>query len=259
MPRAPVTAVIIAKNAAHDLPRCLASIVWVDEIVLVDSGSTDGTQDIAREAGAKVFEYADWPGFGPQRQRAQDHATHDWVFMIDVDEEVSPELRASIEGVLQKPASDRVYVFQRLSDFFGRWIYTSGWYPDPVARLYPRHLYRYDNAPVHEKLDFPSDKQETLKGHLLHYTTSDYRHFAGKSVRYAADWAEARYRRGKRTTIVGILLRSLGCFVRKYLLQRGFMEGRHGLMLAFVSTVYTFNKYTALWTLQQRSPDERAP
>jgi (heptosyl)LPS beta-1,4-glucosyltransferase len=179
--------------------------------------------------------------------------------MIDVDEEVSPELRRSIEQVLTAPAPEKVYVFQRLSDFFGCWMYHGGWYPDPVARLYHKDRFRFDDAAVHERLACARTAEVVLDGHLLHYTTADYRHVAGKSVRYACDWADARFSRGKRTSMMGILAHSLGCFVRKYFLQRGMLAGRHGFMLACVSTVYTFNKYAALWALQQRSDrDARA-
>lgn len=250
--RQPVSAVIIAKNAARDIGACLRSIDWVDEIIVVDSGSTDGTQDLARSFGAKVFDYPDWPGFGPQRQRAQSHVSNAWLFMIDVDERVTPELRASIENVLRNPDPTKVYCFSRLSDFFGRMMYRSGWYPDKVARLYHRDHFRYDDAQVHEKVACPRAAQVDLDGELLHFTTPDYPSFAAKSVRYACDWAQARHQRGKRTSIAGIVLHVAGCFLRKYFLQLGLLEGRHGFMLACVSSVYTFNKYAALWALQQR-------
>ncbi len=254
MTRQAVSAVLIARNAESQLPACLQSIAWADEIIVLDSGSTDATVAIAEAAGAKVFQSEDWPGFGPQRQRAQAYASHDWIFMIDVDERVTPELQQSIEAVLAKPDPDRVYRFNRLTDFFGRFMKTSGWYPDRVARLYHKDRFAYDNAAVHEKLECRPEQQVDLNGHLLHFTTPSYRNFIEKSARYACDWADARYARGKRTSVAGILGHTLGTFLRKYLLQRGVTEGRHGFLLACVSSIYTFHKYMALWTLQQDPP-----
>ncbi len=250
--RQAITAVLIAKNAATDLPDCLESIAWVDEIVLLDSGSDDDTVAIAESFGAKVFVSEDWPGFGSQRQRAQSYASNDWIFMIDVDERVTPALRASIESLLTQPNADKVYCFDRVSDFFGRFIRTSGWYPDWVERLYRKDKFSYNDAPVHERVVCESAQKVKLAGELLHFTTGSYNDFMQKSLRYASDWSEQRYARGKRTTLGGVFVRSLGTFLIKYILRRGFMEGRHGVLLAGVSAVYTFNKYGSLWVLQQR-------
>jgi len=249
--RLPVSAVLIAKNAAAQLEACLQSITWADEIVLLDSGSTDATVEIAEAMGARVFQSDAWPGFGRQRQLAQSYARYDWLFMIDVDERVTPELQHSIEAVLQNPDPKKVYRFNRLTDFFGRFMRSSGWYPDRVARLYHAAHFGYDNAAVHEKVLCSSSDQVDLEGHLLHYTTPSYRGFIDKSARYACDWAEAKHARGKTTSVAGIIAHTLGTFLRKYLLQRGFLEGRHGFLLASVSSIYTFHKYMALWTLNQ--------
>lgn len=258
MTRKAVSAVIIAKNAANDLPACLDSIRWVDEIVLVDSGSDDETIAIAESYGAKVFQHTDWPGYGPQRQRAQKHASHEWIFMIDVDERVTPELRASIEALLEAPDPDKVYCFDRVSDFFGRLIHSSGWYPDWVERLYHTAHFAYDDAQVHERVRCTESQKARLSGELLHYTTSSYDAFMKKSLRYAQDWSNERYQRGKRTSAPGVFVRSLGTFLVKYLLRRGFTEGTHGLMLAGVSAVYTFHKYAALWVLQQKEQQSKS-
>lgn len=249
--RKAVSAIIIAKNAEPLLAECLRSISWVDEIVVLDSCSEDRTCDIAREFGAKVFETQDWPGFGPQRQKAQSLASHDWVFMIDVDEQVSAELRSSIETLLENPDPAKVYSFDRLSNFFGRFIRTSGWHPDWVERLYNKEHFSYNDAAVHERVDCRKDQVDKLHGYLLHYTATDYQDFMRKSLRYSGDWAQARYQRGKRTSIPGIIMHSLGTILVKYLLKRGFMDGRHGLLLALTSGIYTFHKYTQLWLLQQ--------
>ena len=258
MKREAVSAIIIAKNAAAHIEACIASIHWADEIIVLDSGSDDNTPALAAAQGAHVHQSTDWPGFGPQRQRAQAYASHDWVFMIDVDERVTPELRASIEQALIAPKSDTVFRFNRLSDFFGRFIKTSGWYPDRVVRLYHAKHYGYNDAQVHEKVACAGARVVDLPGHLLHYTTDTYQGFMRKSLDYAQAWAAERHARGKTTSMPGIALHTLGMFLRKYVLQRGILDGRHGLLLAWVSSVYTFNKYACLWTLQQEAARERA-
>lgn len=252
--RQKITAVLIAKNAAKELPACLDSVAWVDEIVLLDSGSEDETTTIAKSYGAEVYVNDDWPGFGPQRQRAQSYASNDWVFMIDVDERVTPELRASIEALLVAPDANKVYCFDRVTDFFGRFIRTSGWYPDWVERLYHKDRFSYDDAQVHERVVCKPAHKVKLKGELLHYTTGSYGDFMSKSLRYSQDWSQERFERGKRTTLGGVFVRSLGTFLIKFILRRGFMDGRHGFLLAGVSAVYTFHKYASLWILQQRGP-----
>ena len=255
MSRQAVSAVIIAKNAEGYLAECLDSVSFADEIILLDSGSEDGTVALAESKGAQVYQSEDWPGFGKQRQRAQAYANHDWVFMLDVDERVSDELRRSIEQTLENPDPDKVYCFDRLSDFFGRFIRTSGWYPDWVARLYHKDRFAYNNAEVHERVDCARTQERKLGGYLYHYTTGDYRDYMSKSLRYADDWSRVRYARGKRTSIPGILVHSLGTILIKYLLRRGFMDGKQGLLLALTSGIYTFHKYTALWILQRRKQD----
>ncbi|TKB56287.1 glycosyltransferase family 2 protein [Ferrimonas aestuarii] len=244
---------LITKNAGPRFAEVLASVDWVDEIVILDSGSSDDTIEVAERAGAKVFQSEDWPGFGPQRQRAQQHVSADWVLWLDTDEVVTPELRQSIEAVISsEPDPSIAYEVNRLSDFFGRFIRRSGWYPDSVVRLHATNRYHYNDALVHERIEVPKGKLKSLSGDLLHYTSDDYRGYMAKSLQYADAWAEARHAKGKRTSVAGIIGRSFWCFLRKYLLQLGFLEGRHGLLLALQSSHYVFNKYFGLWVRQNK-------
>ncbi len=246
-----VSAVILSKDEADNIGPCIESVLWADEVLVYDSGSTDGTREIALKLGARVETSGPWQGFGQQRQRAQEQTTGDWIFMIDADERVTPELQSAIETAIRRDDRQRAFAVNRASYFFGRFIRHSGWYPDRVSRLYHRDSYRYNDAEVHEQLDCPEQHVEVLNGDLLHYTCTDFQPFVSKSVRYAADWAGERKRRGKRAGLATAILHALTCFLRKYIFQRGFMDGRHGFLLAILASQYVFNKYAALWVLNQ--------
>lgn len=247
-----LSAVLITKNAGPEFRRCLDSLRFADEIVILDSGSTDGTLQMAEQAGARVYQSEDWPGFGPQRQRAQAHAQGEWVFWVDTDEVVTDELAQSVLNAIDRAPTNTVFQLNRLSWFFGRFIRHSGWYPDRIVRLHRREEFHYDDALVHEKVACEGAKVESLSGDLLHYTATDFNEYLVKSVRYANDWAEGRARRGKRASLWSACSHSLGAFLRKYLLQRGFLDGRHGFLLAMFTAYYVFNKYAALWIRTRR-------
>lgn len=243
-----LSVVMIAKNEAALLPDCLNSVSWADEIVVLDSGSQDGTADIARQAGAKVFHAEAWAGFGKQRQRAQRYTSGDMILMIDADERVTPTLRASIEAVLAQPPSSTVYSLNRSNLFLGRFMRHSGWYPDRVMRLYPRALNYNDNL-VHESLETRGAPVVKLRGDLQHLTCRDLIVFQQKQLAYAAAWAQERHQRGKRCGLFSVFSHTLGAFVKTLLLRAGFLDGKQGWILAVVNAQYTFNKYSALWAL----------
>lgn len=251
-----LSAIILSQNEADNIRDCIASVAFADEVLVYDSGSTDGTQALAEAAGARVVQSGPWQGFGKQRKTAQQAAQGEWILMIDADERVTPELQASIESVIAQTPGDTAYAINRSSYFFGRFIKHCGWSPDWVARLYAKDRYQYDDAEVHEQLHCPAAKVEQLDGLMLHYTCTDFQSFVTKSNRYAADWARARYRRGKRCGLHTALLHGLACFIRKYLLQRGFLDGRHGLLLSLLASQYVFNKYAALWALCQQGQQQ---
>ncbi|OYD24358.1 glycosyltransferase family 2 protein [Oceanimonas baumannii] len=255
MSRPTLAAVLIVKNEAENLADCLATLDWVDEIVVMDSGSTDATQAVAEAAGARFFVNAQWPGFGPQRRLAQSKVNSDWVLWVDADERVTPELRASIEEVLAAPAENTVYSMARLSWVFGRFIRHCGWYPDRVLRLYPKALTGYNDALVHEKVETgPGIRTVPLRGDLLHYTYRDLQHYLVKSAGYASAWAEQRQRRGKKSSLLQGLLHGVGCFVKMYIVKAGFLDGKQGLLLSLLSAHSTFVKYADLWIRTETAP-----
>src|SRR3990172_2159193 len=251
-----LSAVLIVRNEAANLRQCLESVRWADEIVVLDGGSDDATLAIAREFTDKVYVERDWRGFGVQRQRAQAHASGDWVLAIDADERVTPELRAEIERAVATDDRDKAYELAILPWCFGRFIRHGGWYPARKARLYPANKAGYGPQRVHEKLEFaPGMRIEFLNGDLLHYTYRDLEHYLVKSARYAAEWANERAAAGRRASLAQGLFHGGACFVRMYLLRAGFLDGRAGFLLALLSTHSTFVKYADLWLRRQPPPD----
>ncbi len=249
-----LSAVMIVKNEEQVLAACLEHLTWADEIVVLDGGSSDATVEVARRYTDKVFVAQDWQGYGIQRQRAQAHASGDWVLMVDADEHVSPELKHSIQEVISKDDRNCAYSIAILPWCFGRFIRHGGWYPAYKVRLYPNQKAHYGDQRVHEHLDFaPGMQSERLDGDLFHYTYRDLEHYLVKSARYAAEWAEQRQQRGKRGSLFEGVLHALGCFTRMYFLKAGLLDGKQGLLLALLSTHSTFVKYADLWTRQQES------
>ncbi|MDH5445824.1 MAG: glycosyltransferase family 2 protein [Gammaproteobacteria bacterium] len=245
---ATITGVIIVKNEEITLAACLDTLSWVDEVVVVDAGSTDNTVNIAKKYTSNVYQESDWQGYGIQRQRAQNYVSSDWILMIDADEHITKELRQSIQDVVQNNDNSKVYALPRLSWVFGRFIKHGGWYPDYVVRLYPKDKANYGNEKVHEKLHFGEEMTVIkLKGDLLHYTYRNLEHYLVKSAGYAAAWAEQRLEKGKRSSLFQGFWHGLACFLRMYIFRLGFLDGKQGLLLAILSAHSTFVKYADLW------------
>jgi (heptosyl)LPS beta-1,4-glucosyltransferase len=248
-----VTAVVITKNEEAHLHECLASVIdWVDEVVILDSGSTDRTKEIAEGFGARFYQNPEWPGFGRQRQIAQEYVTSDWCFWLDADERVGLELRDEILSVVRQGTGKNVYAIPRLNWFFGRFIRHCGWYPKPVVRLYPTALTSYDDSAVHEQVEvLHSFRVETLKKDLIHYPYTDLRQYVAKSSLYANNWAKMKAAAGKRSSLAGAFSRAILRFFRMYLFQKGMLDGKQGFLLCVLSSYYTFLKYAELWALGQ--------
>ena len=235
---------LITKNAAARLAQCLAALAFADEVVVVDGGSTDATLDIAREHGARVIERPDWPGFGPQKNRALDALATDWVLSIDADEIVSPELAASIRAAIAAPEAD-VYAVDRLSSFCGAWIHHSGWYPDWIPRLFKRGAARFSDDLVHERLVFDAPVRR-LCGKLLHYSYEDFDTVLRKLDAYSSAGARQRAAAGKRAGFGMALARGAWAFVRTWVLRRGFLDGRAGFMIAVFNAETVYYRFLKL-------------
>lgn len=230
---------IIALDSEARLAQCLAAVSFADEIVVVDAGSADATVSIAEAHGARVLIEHEWPGFGPQKNRAVAALATDWILSIDTDEVVTPELGQSIRAALSEPRAD-VYAVDRLSSFCGHWVRHSGWYPDWLPRLFKRGAARFSNDLVHERLIFDGPAAR-LAGKLLHYSYEDFETVLRKLDAYSTAGARQRLAAGKRGGFGRALARGLWAFVRTYVLRRGFLDGRAGFMIA------TFNAQTVYY------------
>lgn len=246
-----LSVIVITRNEAAHIGDCLDSVAFADEIVVLDSGSTDATREIARARGARVEVAPDWPGFGPQKNRALALATGDWVLSIDADERVTPELAGAIRQAIGAPAAE-AYRIARLSNFCGRWIRHSGWWPDYVVRLFRREAGRFTDAAVHERVEVRG-RTGTLSGHFLHYPYATLEVFIDKINRYSTEAARAAFERGRRTTALGPFGHGLWTFVRHYVLRRGFLDGWQGLVLAGMAATGSFYRYVKLYWLGRGS------
>lgn len=247
--RPTLSAIVITRNEAHNLHDCLQSMQGlVDEIIVVDSQSTDATVSIAQQHGAKVSQPADWPGFGPQKNRALDLATCDWVFSIDADERVTPELADEIKKVLQANSSGVAYKVPRLSWYCGKFIHHAGWQPDHVLRLFRRGDARFSNDLVHERV-IPSTAVRELKSCLLHYSFLNFSQVLDKVDRYSTASALQMFKNGKKSSLKKAVLHGFWSFFRTYFIRRAFLDGSQGFALAVSNAEGTYYRYMKLWLL----------
>lgn len=249
-PRCPISACIIAFNEADRIGDCLASLAFCDEIVVVDSHSTDATREIAAAMGARVLERT-FEGFRSQKQFAVEQAAHDWVLCLDADERVGAELRAAIEAERARGfAGAAGYRFARLSEYFGKFLRHGNAYPDRVLRLFDRRRGGWRGArEIHEAASVDGDVR-TLRGDLIHYPYRSLEQQLAKTQRYARMMAEHDHARGKRATLAKLVLAPAWRFWRGYVLRLGFLDGWHGLVYAYVRANYVRQKTIMLWLLQ---------
>jgi len=241
-----ISVTIICKNEASRIKRCLDSVCWADEIVIVDSGSTDDTLAVVAEYTDKIFINTDWQGFGKQKKLAADKATNNWILSIDSDEVVSSELHDEIFSLIDSLDERTVYRLNRLTNFCNKFIRHSGWHPDRIVRLYNKKHYQYSDALVHESVACKGAKTIDLKGKLLHYTCDTLEIYMDKRNNYAKAWAKGQFEKGRKVSVIGIMVHVLVAFIRHYILRLGFLDGYHGFLISVIQMQYTFNKYNFL-------------
>ena len=251
--RARLSLSIISLNEAKNIERCIRSVPFADEVVVVDSGSIDGTADLARALCARVF-VEEWRGFRAQKQRATDLCQNRWVLSLDADEALSPESAKELEALLASPEleSNEGYTFPRLSWNLGRWIRHGGWYPDLQLRLYDRERTSWQGGDkVHERVSAKSVKRLTHP--IFHYPFPDLAEQVSTNNRYSTLGAEELAARGKRFSILKLIFKPTSKFLETYLIKRGFLDGLPGFIIAVGAAYSVFLKFAKLWETERLS------
>jgi glycosyltransferase involved in cell wall biosynthesis len=229
----------------------LESVRWSDQIIVVDSGSSDDTVAIAKEFTPHVVQ-TDWPGYGPQKNRALGRATQEWVLSIDADERVTPELRSEVERAMGEAGGFAAYEMPRRSSYCGRIMRHGGWSPDYVTRLFKRDLGKFSDDLVHERVmvDGPRGRLNTP---LIHYSYRDLAQVLDKVNSYSSASASMLYREGRRAGLGAAIVHGLWSFFRTYVLRRGFLDGKEGFMLAVSNAETSYYRYVKLMMLEKDS------
>lgn len=243
-----LSVIIITKNEAHDIKACLESVKWADEILVLDSGSTDDTVAICREYTDKVF-ITDWPGYGPQKNRALSYATGDWVLSLDADEQLSSALQIEIKALVAKEGvGELAYSIPRLSTYCGKIIRYGDWRKDNCLRLFRRGHAKFQEVQVHESLEVEG-RVGRLSGHLLHATFKDLEEMLHKLNQFSSLSAKMRQEQGRNASLWTAILHGLWTFIRGYFLRFGFLDGREGFVLAVSNAEGSYYRYLKLMYL----------
>jgi glycosyltransferase involved in cell wall biosynthesis len=249
-----ISVVIIAKNEAHIIGQILQSLQGIsDDIIVVDNGSTDGTQSICKEYSARLIETS-WQGYGPTKNIGIDAATHDWILNLDADEAVDADLKTVIQNL---PLQNENEAFEmRFKNFFlGKWIRHGEWGSDKHIRLFNRNKIRWNDAAVHESLTISAQTIVTLlNGYILHYTTHSLEEYEQKTVAYAKLNAQKYFRQGKKSSFIKRYISPIFSFIHNYIIRLGFLDGKEGFMIAKTTAYYTYLKYSFLKKMQQQNP-----
>ena len=263
-----LSVILIVNNESNNILDCLASVSFADQIIVVDSGSTDNTVELARSVDAHVVQTSDWPGFGAQKNRALDLATCDWVFSIDADERVTPELAEQLKAAINFESkfdfkndskSNKhiqkldAYEVPRLTQFCGQWIRHCGWTPDHVLRLFKRGHARFSNDLVHERLVQSQGTCGKLTTPMLHFSYPTPASYWRKLDQYSQAWAKQRHLEGKKTSMSRAAVSGMVAFVRTYFLRLGFLDGALGFAVCTMQAQSAFGKYFTLYCLNLKN------
>ncbi|MEP7148257.1 MAG: glycosyltransferase family 2 protein [Acidobacteriota bacterium] len=248
-----ISAVIITYNEEKNIEDAIRSVSWADEIIVVDSESTDRTRELAESLGARVL-LNPWPGFSAQKQFAVDEAAHDWIFSLDADERVTDDLREEIRGLADKERHGDGFRVPRLSYYMGRAIKHGGWYPDLQLRLFDRRRGKWNGAVVHESVQMDQGASVgILMGDILHYSVdSPGHHNRMIAERYAPLGSRKMYEVGRRTSPVKAVFATGFAFIRAYFLKAGFLDGYPGFCIAYFAAHHAFMKHILLIELQKK-------
>jgi len=242
----PISVVIITYNEELNVDNALASVSDFDDIVVVDSFSSDKTVDIARKYTERIYQH-EWQGFARQKQTAVDYARNEWVLVLDADERVSPALKKEIQTAITAAGYDG-FLIPRKNFFLGKWIRYGGWWPDAVLRLFRRRSGAFDMREVHEKV-VVRGAVRSLAEPLEHYSYRSLSGYIKKMESYATLSAHEYRKRNNNTGVTALIINPASTFIKMYLLRRGFLDGVHGFLLAVLYSFHTFLKYAKLWEM----------
>lgn len=251
-PKLPISLVIITHNEESNIQRCIASVPFADEIIVVDSGSTDNTRQNAEKMGAKVVHH-DWPGFGPQKNFAAALARNSWILSLDADEELSKQ---AVDEIIKKFSSLREgvgYQFPRISKYMGKWIRHGGWYPDRQLRLYNKKFAQWSPSQIHEKIEVK--EVENMSSNIQHYVFANISAHIETNNRYSGLLAKADYEKGKRFSYYRILVKPPVKFMETYFLKLGFLDGLAGFVISASAAYSIFLRVVKTWEIERISRD----
>jgi glycosyltransferase involved in cell wall biosynthesis len=251
---------IITFNEEANIRRTLESVKWADEIVIVDSGSTDRTVEICREYTGKVI-HQDWLGFAQQKNLAIDRSFGDWVLSLDADEPIEPELAEEIRQIIASPDSLDGYCIPRKTFFLGKQVRHGGWYPDYNLRLFRREKGRFEERAVHEAIKVQGTVGRTAHA-INHFAYPDLASYMSSINKYSTLAVAVMAERGIspfKASLLNIAVRPLFTFLLKYIFRLGFLDGKHGLVLNLYHSYYVFSKYAKAWEYGQRSRPRKQP
>ncbi|PHR48846.1 MAG: glycosyl transferase [Fluviicola sp.] len=248
-----LSATIITFNEERNINRCIESLLPIaDEIIVLDSFSTDKTEEICTKNGVR-FEKREWKGYSNAKNYLNSLANHDYIFSIDADEAPDKKLQESILKV-KKQGFEGAYAVNRLTNYCGKWVKHSGWYPDVKTRIFPKKTSKWEGKFVHEKLIIDgSPPSHLLEGHLLHYSYYNYTEHRERADKYSKLTAQKLYAKGKRATAVKPFISGLGRFISMYFIKKGFLDGRAGWKIATISAKSNIYKYKELRRLQHEA------
>lgn len=245
-----LSVIVITKNEEAAIGNCLSSVAWADEIIVVDSGSTDRTGIICRQY-TDNFYTNDWPGFGPQKNKALELATKEWVLSLDADEMISPELRVEIENVMNNQELHSAFAIPRRSNYCGKFMLHGGWWPDYVTRLFRKDSAQFSNDLIHERI-MVTGSLGRLKHPIVHDAFGNIEEVLETINRYSTIGAKMMYEHGKRGKLSKAILHGFWSFFQTYVVRAGFLDGREGFMLAVSNAEGTYYRYLKLMLLEEK-------
>ncbi len=243
-----ISLVVITRNAEHHIARCLRSVPFASDIVVLDCGSTDQTSAVAKNLGARVFT-EEWRGFGPQKRRATELAKTDWVLNLDADEALSADSQLELQDFLRGPKLHTAYSFPRVSFHLGRWIWHGGWYPDWQVRLYDRRQANWSLDQLHEKVQAAS--VGFFVKPIQHWVFKDLADQVATNNRYSSLGSESLEKQGRKFSLFNLIVKPKVKFIETYIWKRGFLDGIPGLIIAVGAAYSVFLKWAKLWERQR--------